>query len=317
VRVPDQVLIITDSSGTMYAHETFPLAKALTQTFVAAMPENSAPAARPGPYSAGLSGFGGDERIVWPLQTFNRAGLANTAASLEVLGELGGFGGPTPYRNVLAESRVALMGKSMAAAVVIFSDGLPDSEARAMLSGKLLVDTYNGNVCIHTVQTGDEPEGAAFLARLSSLTGCGSSRSAASVRDSGAFMAFVRQVFSGVGGPNPCTGVIRLRGVEFEFDSARLVGASSVVLDVAVDALRECPNIPIRVEGHTDSLGSDAYNQNLGLRRAQSVRSHLVRGGIGSSRVTARSWGESRPIATNDTDEGRALNRRVELHPGQ
>lgn len=318
IRQPDQVIVITDASGTMYDHKTFPLAKALTQTFIAAMPEASAPAARPGGYSVGLISFGGDERIGAGLAPLNRGALANTAASYRILGEVGGFGGRTPYRNVLAESRAQLAGKSAHSALVIFSDGLPDSEERAMASAKALIKSYNGSVCIHTVQTGDDPPGAAFLDRLSKLTGCGSTRSAASIHDSGAFMQFTRKVFAGKGAPpvvvDACSGVIRLRGVEFEFDSAQLKGASSVVLDVAVDSLKGCPNIPVRVEGHTDSIGNDDYNQRLGLRRAQAVRQYFINGGLSSSRISAKSFGESRPIASNDTDEGRALNRRVELH---
>jgi OOP family OmpA-OmpF porin len=73
----------------------------------------------------------------------------------------------------------------------------------------------------------------------------------------------------------------------------------------------------VRVEGHTDSLGSEEYNQNLGRRRAETVRNYLVRGGVAPQRITVRSYGETRPIATNDTDEGRQLNRRVELHTEQ
>ncbi|GAF85346.1 unnamed protein product, partial [marine sediment metagenome] len=160
VRQPDQVIVITDASGTMYEHKTFPLAKALTQTFIASMPAANAPAARSGGYSAGLISFGGDERIGAGLASFNRGALANTAATYRVLGELGGFGGRTPYRNVLAESRAQLAGKSAHSALVIFSDGIPDSEERALASAKALIKSYNGSVCIHTVQTGDEPAGA-------------------------------------------------------------------------------------------------------------------------------------------------------------
>lgn len=117
--------------------------------------------------------------------------------------------------------------------------------------------------------------------------------------------------------PNPCTGVIRLRGVEFEFDSATLTPVSSVVLDAATESLNQCPNVAVGIEGHTDSIGPDAYNQSLGQRRADSVRDYLVGKGVSSSRLTTSSYGESRPVATNDTDEGRALNRRVELHPAK
>jgi OOP family OmpA-OmpF porin len=104
-----------------------------------------------------------------------------------------------------------------------------------------------------------------------------------------------------------------LRGVNFAFDSAEIDGASSVVLDAAADQLNECRNVSVRVEGNTDSIGTDAYNQGLSERRAESVRSHLVGRGVAASRLTAVGYGESRPIASNETDEGRALNRRVEL----
>jgi OOP family OmpA-OmpF porin len=315
-RVPDQVIAITDSSGTMYEHQTFPLAKALTRTFVAAMPERDAPAVRRGGYDAGLIGFGGDDRIVAPLAPFDRSVLASTAESLRILGEIDGRGGRTPYRNVLAESRIALAGKGGVAALVIFSDGLPDDEAAAIRAARALIAAYPGSVCIHTVQTGDDPNGGAFLDRLSKLTGCGSSRSAESVRNVSAFMQFTREVFTGeVPVPDACAGVIRLRGVEFEFDSAALTGASGVVLDAVVEELVKCPEIAVRVEGHTDAIGTEGYNQALGLRRANSVARHLIGGGVAERRLTTRSFGESRPIATNDTDEGRAVNRRVELHP--
>jgi OOP family OmpA-OmpF porin len=108
-------------------------------------------------------------------------------------------------------------------------------------------------------------------------------------------------------------GRIVLRGVNFAFDSAEIDPASSVVLDAAADQLKECPNVSVRVEGHTDSIGSDAYNQGLSERRAEGVQSHLIGRGVSASRLTAIGYGESQPIASNDTEEGRALNRRVEL----
>lgn len=69
----------------------------------------------------------------------------------------------------------------------------------------------------------------------------------------------------------------------------------------------------MELSGHTDAKGSDSYNQNLSERRAASVRQYLVGKGIASSRMTSVGHGESQPVATNETDEGRALNRRVEL----
>ena len=86
-------------------------------------------------------------------------------------------------------------------------------------------------------------------------------------------------------------------------------------LDIAAETLRECPNVRTEVEGHTDSVGSEVYNQALSQRRAESVASYLINHGVSSSRLEAKGLGESNPIADNSTEDGRALNRRVELKP--
>jgi hypothetical protein len=77
--------------------------------------------------------------------------------------------------------------------------------------------------------------------------------------------------------------------------------------------LRERPQMVLRVEGHTDSLGSEAYNQRLSDRRAQAVVRYLLSAGIEPHRLEAIGFGESRPIATNETDAGRQLNRRTQF----
>jgi OOP family OmpA-OmpF porin len=69
----------------------------------------------------------------------------------------------------------------------------------------------------------------------------------------------------------------------------------------------------VSIEGHTDSIGTDAYNQKLSERRARTVRDHMVGQGIAADRITTRGFGESKPIASNETAEGRAQNRRVEI----
>ena len=69
----------------------------------------------------------------------------------------------------------------------------------------------------------------------------------------------------------------------------------------------------VEVAGHTDSIGTEEYNEGLSQRRAQSVLDYLVEQGINASRMTAKGYGESQPIASNDTSEGRAKNRRTEL----
>jgi OOP family OmpA-OmpF porin len=85
------------------------------------------------------------------------------------------------------------------------------------------------------------------------------------------------------------------------------------VLDEAVATLKQEGAIAVVAEGHTDAVGSDEYNQALSLRRANAVRDYLVAGGIDAARIQVEGYGESRPVASNDTDDGRAQNRRTEL----
>jgi len=91
------------------------------------------------------------------------------------------------------------------------------------------------------------------------------------------------------------------------------------VLDEAAQILKDSPEISVVIEGHTDSIGSETYNQRLSERRAEAVRQYLVERGVAASRLETRGYGESQPIAPNttpegkDNPEGRALNRRAEL----
>ncbi|MBV8062405.1 MAG: OmpA family protein [Nevskia sp.] len=107
--------------------------------------------------------------------------------------------------------------------------------------------------------------------------------------------------------------VLILRGVNFDFDKATLTAEAKTILDQVASALQARPDIKVEIDGHTDGKGSVSYNQKLSERRAASVKAYLVGKGIDGGRMTTAGFGKSRPIADNKTDEGRALNRRVEL----
>lgn len=107
--------------------------------------------------------------------------------------------------------------------------------------------------------------------------------------------------------------VIELEGVYFDFDKATIKPEGKVVLDQAAALLKQHERVVVEVAGHTDSVGSDAYNQGLSERRANSVKQYLTEQGVTATRLSARGYGEAQPVASNDTSEGRAENRRVEL----
>ena len=105
-----------------------------------------------------------------------------------------------------------------------------------------------------------------------------------------------------------------LRSIEFEFDSAKLKDSATPVLDSVVQALIDNPDIRlVEVQGHTDERGDDAYNMDLSIRRAASVREYLESHGIAASRLISHGYGETRPLDKAHTEEAWAKNRRVEF----
>jgi OOP family OmpA-OmpF porin len=113
--------------------------------------------------------------------------------------------------------------------------------------------------------------------------------------------------------PPPSAKRIVLRGVHFDFDKSDIRPDSRPILNEAGEILKENPDVRISVEGHTDAIGSDGYNQQLSLRRAEAVFRYLVNHGIPPERMEVIGYGKRRPVASNDTERGRAQNRRVEL----
>lgn len=115
--------------------------------------------------------------------------------------------------------------------------------------------------------------------------------------------------------PPPAKPLVTLHGPQFDFDKATLKPDGKKMVDEAVRVMRDNPAMRVSVEGHTDSVGTDAYNQRLSERRANAVRDYMVSEGIDASRISTVGYGESKPVADNDTAEGRAENRRVEIIP--
>jgi outer membrane protein OmpA-like peptidoglycan-associated protein len=105
-----------------------------------------------------------------------------------------------------------------------------------------------------------------------------------------------------------------LGGVYFEFNSARLLQESSIALDKLYQFLRENTSITMEVSGHTDNIGSPEVNKAISRQRAQAVVNYLVKKGIARRRLVAEGYGETQPIASNESAlNGRDVNRRVEV----
>jgi OmpA-OmpF porin, OOP family len=335
--VVDQSILIIDSSGSISRRKQFPHEKALVQSLVSAMPA--------GKYEAGAIEFGGVARDTHPLGPFDRAALGDYAGDIDYLSE------GTPLDQALAEAGAELKGKGDHAAITVVSDGLPTDvvgrevpEEQALDAAKAAGKGYKGKLCIHTVQVGNEPAGAKFLEKLSNTTGCGSHRTASSLGTASALQSFQREVYlasapgvAAVDGDDDGDGVLNSkdrcpntpklvrvddrgcwasRDVYFETNSAEIDSDSKELLrKLGVAVLEANPDLRVRVDGHTDSRGSDAYNQQLSERRAAAVRKFFINEGIDSKRLESRGFGESQPAAPNDSAENMRLNRRVEFTP--
>mgnify|MGYP001033361901 CR=1 FL=1 len=115
--------------------------------------------------------------------------------------------------------------------------------------------------------------------------------------------------------PAPVPKTLKLEGVHFDYDQAVVRQQDFAVLDQAAATLKEWGEVKVEVAGHTDSRGADGYNMKLSQRRAEAVRSYMIDKGVAADRLTAKGYGESRPVADNGTEDGRFQNRRVELVP--
>jgi len=333
----DHVYLVIDASASV--DEEFERVKALVRSFVKTMPE--------GRYQSGSIAFGGYARQARGLAPFDRGEADESARLLELLRE------GTPLDRVLKEVGLDLAGKRGRAAIVLFSDGLPtdpvgrDMESvRVLEAGRELSERYDGELCIHAVQVGSDPGGAALLSALAATTPCGSSRAATSIQNLAALQGFGEQVFLGaaatrsvaaappdsdrdgvIDGRDRCPGTplgaeVDPRGcwtierLQFDFDSDELAARYRDALDDLARVLERNPNLRIRIEGHTDSTGPEAHNQDLSERRAVAVRRHLVNvSRVDASRIEVWGYGATRPAYGNDSVEGRRANRRTEITP--
>ncbi len=109
------------------------------------------------------------------------------------------------------------------------------------------------------------------------------------------------------------SGHVAVYGIHFETGKAAILPDSESILSEIAKMLQQNPGVKLSVEGHTDNVGSAASNQILSEKRAQAVVAWLTTHGVDSARLKAKGWGQTKPVADNGTDDGRAKNRRVEL----
>ncbi len=214
---------------------------------------------------------------------------------------------------------------------------------------------YGENTCIYTVFIGDATTGKELMEKLAQAGKCGFSANLTDLMSGQAMADFVEKVFlvkrpmmkaaptpkptpkpapspsdsdgdgvyddkdkcpgTPVGAEVDERGCWVIRNVMFDFDKYNIKEEYYPRLNKVVEVLKNNPTVKIEIEGHTDSIGSAKYNQTLSERRAQAVKNYSVNKGIAADRLKTAGYGLTRPIASNDTKEGRVKNRRVELTP--
>lgn len=338
VQKTDSFFVLNDSSSSMsktylnsmdYAGTKLDVEKSLLNKFNKTIPGI--------PLSSGLRSFGFGPCVNWSNSQLNQALQSyNSAAFESALSSLQCSSGGTPLADALSTSGTDIANASGNIALIVFSDG--QDETSPLPAAETLKAQYGDKLCIYSVWVGndDETAGQANLQEIAESSGCGFATTANEISTPSGMSEFVKRVFFKPGNPAPLDddqdGVINAKdkcpdtpkgaivdkdgcwafhGVLFDFDSDKVKSKYHPLIQNAVEVMKLNPGLTVEIQGHTDSYGSDSYNQNLSERRAQSVKKELVNQGVNSKRLSTVGFGESQPIADNTSDEGRAYNRRV------
>lgn len=216
-----------------------------------------------------------------------------------------------------------------------------------------LKEKYGDRLCIYTIGIGDNRAGLNRLKKIADIGVCGFYTNANDLNSTEAMADFVEKVFLTKRPPMPApqpaapkpamapmdsdgdgvtddldkcpntpkgaevdaNGCWNIEMIHFDFDKSNINPQYEPILNKVADVMKENPALNLRIEGHTDSIGTEAYNQGLSERRARSAEQYLIDQGIDASRLSSVGHGFLQPIDTNETAAGRAQNRRDEFTP--
>lgn len=296
------------------------------------------------PLYAGLRSFGFGPCQHWdkaylnqPIQNYVQVDYLSAIRSMEC------SGGGTTIVSAFQAVDTDIQASTGNVAVILFSDGTSYDKTLSPLIASLK-SKYNEKFCLSTVWVGNhyEESGQQALQNLSELTQCGTSINAAEMARTKGMASFVQKVFFNTVSPiqpevtvdldtdrdgvpdkdDKCPdtplgakvdkdGCWSFTGILFDFDQFQIKPESASMFDNSIKVLKLNPAMTVELQGHTDNIGSVKYNQGLSERRAKAVKNHLTNNGIAEKRLSTRGFSELQPVATNQTAEGRAKNRRV------
>lgn len=293
--------------------------------------------------NAGLRSFGFGPCTSWQFTKLNMPVSPYSPSSFaSALQDLGCNSGGSPMHKALEAAGNDLAAAEGNSGILIVSAG-HQLDADPIPAARKLKQQYGDRLCIYTIFVGNEASqaGRRRMYDLATIGECGFAVNAADIAASPAMADYVKKVLfieqpiaqqalqdtdgDGVADyEDECNktpdgakvnkqGCWAYHGVFFDFDKSVIKPEYYDLFDNAVLVMEANPNLQVQIEGHTDSIGSESYNQKLSERRAKAVKDFIVGKGISADRMTTVGFGESHPIKDNHFEEGRSYNRRVEF----
>jgi OmpA-OmpF porin, OOP family len=294
-------------------------------------------------FSAGSCLSCDDADVLYGPAPYNRADFEAALGRYDAAGEPGVPAGPGIDRHA---SDLILRDSPGRVALIVVADSENIMHGRAFKTVQKLRGKLGSRLCIYPILVDRSADGRVVTDYLVKVGGCGFTVNADEIEAPDAMARYVREIFLGPAGDGPaaspataaadsdgdgvpdsldrCPNTPRGAMVNPDgcwvppgvyFDTDQAVIKDTRALDQAAAVFKANPQLTAEVQGHTDSTASAAYNRTLSEARARAVRDYFARQGIAPERIRATGFGETRPAALNDTPEGRALNRRVELQP--
>lgn len=270
-------------------------------------------------YKSGVATFAPYGALLAPT-TYNKAAVASAIAPIKTDYDI--YGRNTPMGlgiNDLDPMLAQMHGKT---ALIIFTDGDSNFGADPVAQAKSLYAKYP-NLCIHVVSYADNAHGKMVVDEIRGISRCSVPGDPKALEDPAALKKFVRDVFYDVvpdapvakaaPAPKAACETITFGNLNFDFNKYQITPQMEPALEQALTILKDSKCQKFVIEGHTDNVGGIPYNQKLSERRAASVANWLSAHGLNISKFSVVGKGKLEPKFDNKTDEGRHLNRRVEI----
>ncbi len=309
----DNFILFVDYSGSMaMTSEAFKgvkikLAKELATKMTADIPELG--------YTSGVNTFAPFGTQLAPA-TFSKSAVTGALGKIDTNYDI--YGRNTPMGMGLNDLDATLSKLSGKTALIIFTDGDSNYGTDPVAEAKALYAKYPNRLCIHIVSYADNARGKMVVDEIRALSRCTVVGDPMALANPAALKQYVRDVFYDVEADAPrslapACETITLGNLNFATAKYAITPEMEPALNQALTVLKDSSCSQFIIEGHTDSVGGEAYNQKLSENRANSVVKWLTARGLDSSKLVSKGMGKLAPKFDNKTEEGRRLNRRVEI----